>query len=87
MNKIVREPAGALPADLRGGLAPKATVRVAIAEEPRPSPDRKSGLLRTLQEARSLPPIGETRLSGSGSSGMSGTIEPNANDLKAVLPS
>lgn len=56
MNKIVREhyPASKLPAELREGIAPGASVRVVIEEERKPL--NRSEMLASLLEARKHAP-------------------------------
>lgn len=59
MNKIVREhyPASKLPAELRAGIAPGASVRVTIEEEEETrKPLGRAELLASLREARKHAP-------------------------------
>lgn len=57
MNKVVREnyPAERLPAELRHGIAPGASVRVTIEEEA-PKPLSRQALLGSLRAARENAP-------------------------------
>lgn len=54
MNKIVLEhyPASKLPADLRGRIAPGASVKVTIEEEVLRQPMSREELLESLRKAR-----------------------------------
>jgi hypothetical protein len=57
MNKIIREhyPVSKLPAELRAGIAPGASVRVTIEEETL-KPLNRAELLASLREAREQAP-------------------------------
>ena len=54
MNKIVLEhyPASKLPVELRGNIAPEASVKVIVEEESQRPPMTREELLKSLADAR-----------------------------------